>query len=228
MGQALAFELSDRRRGACAEQVALVASGLTDALARAASFQIAPVSDDVGAQLIVRDADGIEDLRFELDDSGALSAGEWQLQSYTSAGRTAAADAAQPAVLSFRPTRSRDLQRRSTGDVIASTGCNGIVGTYRRQADVLSLGALERTGAPCSPTLATQEAAIVAVLESPSLTLDLPPDELILVSPDTGDRLEFLSAAPLEATTWLLAAAARHSWQRRHGHAPAGGWNACR
>lgn len=206
VGQALAFELSDRRRGACAEQVALVASGLTDALARAATFQILPASDDVGAQLIVRDAGGIEDLRFELDDSGALAAGEWQLQRYTSAGRTVAADPAQPAVLSFRPTRSRDLQRRSTGDVIASTGCNGIVGTYRRQADVLSLGALERTDAPCSPTLATQEAAIVAVLESPSLILDLPPDELILVSPDTGDRLEFLSAAPLEATTWLLAA----------------------
>jgi len=205
VGQALAFELSDRRRGACAAQVALVASSLTDALARAASFEIVRASDEVDAQLLVRDADGIEDLRFELDDSGALSAGDWRLQSYTSAGRTVAADPAQPAVLAFRPTRSRDLQRRSSGDVIASTGCNGIVGTFRRQADVLSLAALERTDAPCSPTLATQEAAIVAVLESPSITLDLPLDGLTLVSPDTGDRLEFLSAAPLEGTTWLLA-----------------------
>jgi heat shock protein HslJ len=206
VGHALAFELNDRRRGACAEQVALVASGLTDSLARAASFEIVGASDDAGAQLIVRDANGIEGLRFELDEPGDLSAGDWQLQSYTSAGRTVAADPAQPAVLAFRPTRSRDLQRRSSGDVIASTGCNGIVGTYRRQAGVLSLGALERTDAPCSPTLATQEAAIVAVLESPRLSLDLPPDGLTLVSPDTGDRLEFLSAAPLEGTTWLLAA----------------------
>jgi heat shock protein HslJ len=205
VGQALDFELRDRRRGVCAARVALVASSLTDALARAASFEIERASDAFGAQLIVRDADGIEDLRFELDDSGALSAGEWRLQSYTSAGRTVAADPAQPAVLAFRPTRSRDLQRRSSGDVIASTGCNGIVGTYLRRADVLGLAALERTDAPCSPTLTSQEAAMVAVLESPSITLDLPLDGLTLVSPDTGDRLEFVSAAPLEGTTWLLA-----------------------
>lgn len=206
VGQALAFELADRRRGACAERVGLVASSLTGALARAASFEVVRASDGSGAQLVVRDADGREDLRFELDGSGPLSAGDWRLQSYTSAGRTVAADPTQPAVLAFRPTRSRDLQRRSSGDVVASTGCNGIVGTYLRQADVLSLGSLERTDAPCSPTLASQEAAVVAVLENPSLTLDLSLDGLILISPDTGDRLEFLSPAPLEGTTWLLAA----------------------
>jgi heat shock protein HslJ len=206
VGQALAFELVDRRQGACAARVALVASSLTDALERAASFEVVLASDEIGAQLIVRDADGHEDLRFELDGSGALPAGDWRLQSYTSAGRTVAADPAQPAVLAFRPIRSRDLQRRSSGDIVASTGCNGIVGTYLRRADVLSLGPLERTDAPCAPTLAAQEAAIMAVLESPSLALDLSLDGLTLASPDTDDRLEFLSAAPLEGTTWLLAA----------------------
>jgi heat shock protein HslJ len=205
VGQALDFELADRRRDACDEQVALVASSLTEALARAASFEIVRTGDRSGAQLVVRDADGHEDLRFELDGSGPLSAGDWRLQSYTTAGRMVAADPAQPAVMAFRPTSSRDLQRRSSGDVVASTGCNGIVGRYFRQADVLSLGPLERTDAPCSPTLANQEAAVAAILESPSLTLDLSLDRLILVSPDTGERLEFLSSTPLEGTTWLLA-----------------------
>jgi heat shock protein HslJ len=80
------------------------------------------------------------------------------------------------------------------------------VGTFRRQADVLGLAQLERTEAPCSSTLAAQEAAVMAILASGSLTLDLPLDRLILVATDTGDRLEFAASTPLEGTTWLLDA----------------------
>lgn len=46
----------------------------------------------------------------------------------------------------------------------------------------------------------------MAILASPSLTLDLPLDRLILVATDSGDRLEFVASTPLEGTTWLLAA----------------------
>jgi hypothetical protein len=46
----------------------------------------------------------------------------------------------------------------------------------------------------------------MAMLASPSLTLDLPLDRLILVATDTGDRLEFVASTPLEGTTWLLDA----------------------
>ena len=45
---------------------------------------------------------------------------------------------------------------------------------------------------------------MVAVLDATSLSLRLPPDQLILVSGDTGDTLEFLSSQPLQETTWLL------------------------
>ena len=194
-----------RKGGRCQKAASRVATSLTSALEDASRFEIVGPAASAVAQLIVRDGDGREDLRFEPDDAADLAAGDWELQGYGVAGRSMAADPLQPAVLAFRPTRDRQLQRQSSGDIIGSTGCNGIVGTFRRQGDVLSFPSLERTEAPCSSALAAQEAAIMAVLGSPSLTLDLPLDRLVLRSASSGDRLEFVSSTPLEGTTWLLS-----------------------
>jgi heat shock protein HslJ len=79
-----------------------------------------------------------------------------------------------------------------------------VVGEFHRHADVLSFGPLEVTDAPCSPSLATQEAAILAVLDASGLGLELSPDRLTLTSSDSGDQLELVSSRPLQGTTWLL------------------------
>jgi heat shock protein HslJ len=205
LGIALAVRPTVAKGGRCPKAAARVATSLASALEDASRFEIAGAAATAGAELIVRDADGREDLRFALDDAADLAAGDWELQGYSVAGQSMAADPLQTAVLAFRPTRDRELQRRSSGDIIGSTGCNGIVGRFRRQADVLTFPSLERTEAPCSTALAAQEAAIMAVLESPALTVDLPLDRLVLESATSGDRLEFVSATPLEGTTWLLS-----------------------
>ena len=206
MGLALVIRAAPGRSVACSKEASRMATSVLEALDDAARFEITDPDGDARARLIVRSADGQDDLVFEPDDAADLATGDWNLQSYTVAGQTTAADTVSPAILAFRPTRSRETQRRSSGEVLGSTGCNGIVGTFRRQADVLRLAQLERTEAPCSSTLAAQEAAVVAILESPSLTMDLPLDRLILVSDDTGDRLELVASTPLEGTTWLLDA----------------------
>ncbi len=68
-----------------------------------------------------------------------------------------AASDEQPAVLSFRPSDEASYKRRQSGPLSGSTGCNGIVAKFFRQADVLSLSELERTDAPCTAELAAQE-----------------------------------------------------------------------
>ncbi len=206
VGLALVIRSVPAGSGACSRQASRVATSMVEALDEAARFEIVRPDGEAGVRLVIQNADGREDLRFEPDDAADLAAGDWNLQSYTVAGQTVAADPLFPAVLAFRTARSRETQRLSSGDVLGSSGCNGVVGRFQRQADVLRLVSLERTEAPCSSTVAAQEAAIMAILASPSLTLDLPLDRLILVATDSGDRLEFVASTPLEGTTWLLAA----------------------
>ncbi len=205
LGLALAVRPVPGRSSRCPRAASLAATGLTEGLRDATRFEVVSPSGTAGAQLIVRDADGQEDLRLVPDDAAVLAAGDWELQAYRVAGVSMVADPLQPAVLAFRPTREREVRRQSSGDVIGSTGCNGIVGRFRRQADVLSFPSLESTEAPCSAALAAQESAIMTILGSPSLRVDLPADRLVLESATSGDRLEFVSSAPLEGTTWLLA-----------------------
>lgn len=204
MGSGLNVSLRRPRRGRCAEQTTIVQMGMVDGLRRAASYEMEPAAEPSNDQLLVRDAQGQVMLRFVPDDVAALEPGEWLLEAYLVAGERVGADPAQPAVLAFVPTRRSKPRRESSGEAVGSTGCNGIVGPYFRYADVLSFGELERTGAPCLPAMAAQEAAMVAVLDSTSLRLDLPPDGLILTSEDSGDRLEFVSSWPLEGSTWQL------------------------
>jgi heat shock protein HslJ len=156
---------------------------------------------------VLRDAIGVEHLRFEPDDVSALESGEWRLTSFVRDGVTTTADPTQPAVLAFRPTPGSPAdgaERRSRGDLVGSSGCNGIVGTYARSGDVLSLGPLDVSDAPCPDALAAQESAVLGVLDSEALLLDLPADQLTLSVTDGGDRLEYVAGDPLEGTTWRL------------------------
>jgi heat shock protein HslJ len=172
------------------------------ALQRAASVEV--TADAAGDQLVVRDAAGIEILRFEPDDVAALEAAEWRLSSYVKAGASIAADPDQVAVLAFRATERGAAERRSSGEAVGSSGCNGFLATYTRAGDVLRFGELESSDAPCIPALQAQEAAILAVLGSPETILDLPADRLILTEPESEDRLEYVTSTPLEGTTWRL------------------------
>ncbi len=78
------------------------------------------------------------------------------------------------------------------------------MGTYSREADVLTLADLELTEAACPADLAAQEAAMAAVLRAPSVTLALAPDRLTLMATGTDDALELVTTTPLEGSTWLL------------------------
>lgn len=189
----------------CTEQEAMASSGMVRGLVAAARHEIVPAGAEDGPELILRDRGGQAALRLTPDDVAPLEGAEWRLATYTTEGTTVAADPAQPGLLTFDRERGNAVRRSSFGSLVGSTGCNGIVAGYARRASVLSLGELETTGAPCLPTLADQESVVVAVLDSTSLRVGLPPDRLVLVSDDTGDRLEYVSTIPLEGTTWVLA-----------------------
>ena len=204
-GHGIAFKLRDPKEKDCAEQTTMVQLAMFDGLRKAAGYEVLPSEGPATDLLVLRSATGVELLRFGLDDIAALDISEWRLISYTIDGETAAAEADQPAVLSFRPTRDNGIRRTSSGPLTGSTGCNGLVAEFHRHADVLSFSELDRTDAPCAPALATQETAIVSVLDATSLTLSLPPDHLTLTSADNGDSLDFVSSRPLEGSTWLLA-----------------------
>lgn len=206
VGSAVAFRLRGLKdNDDCAEQTVIVQLGLVDGLRRAASHQLVASDEPRGTELVLRSAEGLQLLRFEADDAASLEGSEWRLESLGRGGELGPADAVQPAVLTFRRQGGRDRERSSMGQIVGSTGCNGLTGEYFRSADVMSFGELERTDAPCSPALLAQEAAIVGVLDATSLTVRLPPDRLILTASDSGDSLEFSSASPLEGTTWLLS-----------------------
>lgn len=191
--------------GDCTGQQRLVRGGVRRALEDATGYRIASADETGPPQLLLHAGDARELLRLVPDDVASLESGEWQLESYAVDGITTAADPMSQAVLAFDRERGDRVARRSSGALIGSSGCNGIVGRYSRSADIVRVSRLERTDAPCSPSLAAQEAAMVAVLDASALTLELPPDRLRLTSTDTGDSLAFTSSAPLEGTTWLLS-----------------------
>jgi len=205
MGSALAFKLRGLKDNDCAEQTTIVQLGMVDGLRRAAGFELLPSDEARGTQLLLHSAQGLLLLRFEADDAAVLENAEWQLAAFTIAGERILADPSQPAVLTFRPKRSKERQRTSSGTAFGSTGCNGFVGGYFRHADVVSFGEIERTDAPCSTAQDVQETAIAAVLDATSMSLQLPPDRLILTSNDDGNALELVSSTPLEGSTWLLS-----------------------
>jgi heat shock protein HslJ len=203
VGAALDITLRKVKRPRCAEQTTIVQLAMVDGLRDAASHAL--LSDDTGGTALrILDAADVVRLEFEPDDLATLEGTEWRLRSYARDGVETAADELQPAVLTFEPRRSQAAQRRSEGELVGSTGCNGVVGDFFRRADVLSLGPLDRTEAPCEGAAAAQEAAMLAVLDATAIRLELPADRLILTASDTGDRLELESATPLEGTTWLL------------------------
>lgn len=203
-----AIRITDVQNGEpdCAEQTVMVELGLVAGLTRAASAEVTAADPTGGSTLTIRDAGGRDLLRFRPDDAGPLTGIDWQLERYGSAEVTHEAVTDAPAVLTFVPSgRVDDVERRSSGDAVGSSGCNGFVGRFSRHADVLSFSELQPTDAPCGPNLAAQEETMLAVLDATALLLELPPDRLILTSADTGDWLELASSAPLEGSTWILA-----------------------
>jgi heat shock protein HslJ len=204
IGRAIHFELRDLKDNSCGEQTTVVQLAMVDGLRKAASFDIGPTADDPGDRLVLRSATGVELLRFDLDEDDHLDRDEWRLASYSRDGQTTAADLEQPAVLTFRAKRDNEARRVSSGPASGSTGCNGLVGDFFRHADVISFGELERTDAPCSSTLAAQEAAILEVLGATSQWLSFPFDGLVITSAETGASLEFVNSRPVQGSTWLL------------------------
>ncbi len=204
MGGALTVNLAGPRKLTCVEQTNLVQQGLDEGLEAATGYELVAGGSTRDSRLLVSDVDGEVVLTFEVDDAMPLEPDEWRLQAYTSSGQRVAADATLPAVLTFQPRRSTGARRRSSGQVVGSTGCNGLVGDYVRRADVLSLGPLEVTDAPCSSAMAAQESVILGVLGATSLSLQVPPDRLILTANDDGDQLELSAAHSLEDHSWFL------------------------
>jgi heat shock protein HslJ len=206
MGDAIRLELLDTfaAPSGCGAKASRLDKVAQEGLRRTASFELAGPSGPLTDELILRDGGGAEILRFEVDDIGGLETEEWQLVSYTVDGQPTAAVVNLPAVLAFRPDRGAGPQRRSTGDVTGSSGCNGIVGTYSREGDLLAFGDLEPTEAACPVDLAAQEAAMLGVLRAPSVALALTPDRLTLRATGTDDALELMTATPFEGSTWLL------------------------
>ena len=181
---------------------------MVEGLRGAFAFEIAAAAGIPGdGALVLRDGEGVAVLRFAVDDVSSLTDETWLLTSYT-VGRAdpACLHRARPPCWHSRPMGDRACAGEGQGDTVGSSGCNGIVGVYARDADLLRFRDLEVTPAPCPADLAAQEAAILAVLESSVVSLDLPPDRLVLTSADTGERLEFVTSTPLEGSTWLLAA----------------------
>ncbi|HKZ92896.1 MAG TPA: META domain-containing protein, partial [Candidatus Limnocylindrales bacterium] len=204
MGSAVDFDLKEAPAPACDGQIAVIDLAMRAALEGAASFEVLAADEPRADQLVIRDVGGNEDLRFRLDDLTPPEIGEWRLTAYTSGGSRMTADPTQPAVLAFRATESSAARSQSSGEAVGSTGCNGIVGTYIRSADVLRLADIERTDAPCSPALEAQETVMYAVLTSTSQALDLTGEQLIITSVESGDSLELRTSSPLLGTTWQL------------------------
>jgi heat shock protein HslJ len=202
---AISTEVSSRTGRSCAEQTMLVERALLHGLDVAATFRILPGAEPWQAELRISDEFGNEQLRFRVDDAGALTVGEWRLESYTVGGLTTSADPDQRSVLAFVAARTVAVTGRVSGDLVGSSGCNGIVAAFSQHGSVLSIARIERTRAPCEPAIAAQEEALLSILDATAMTLELPPGRLALTSADGGDRLDFTNSHPLEDNTWLLA-----------------------
>ncbi len=202
MGQALRFSPDARGEASCPASARAVDADLSKGLVRAASFSIEP--GPRGPTLILRDAADLGILRFEPDHVGTLTDETWYLSTLTLDGEPQPALPGPTAELTFTSDRDGERDRRERGSLVGSSGCNGILGSYRREGDRLQVRDVETTGAPCPDDLAAQESALLAVLTSDALELDLPPDRLVLSDGASGDSLELVRSAPLEGSTWLL------------------------
>jgi heat shock protein HslJ len=204
VGAAVGIELGKVRKPDCGEQATLAQLAMVAGLSDARIARLLSGATSADTRLSILDDSGVEVLQFVVDEPGVLAPDRWRLVAYSVDGQRRGADPGQPAELSFQPRDGNVSQRRSSGDVVGSTGCNGLVGAYFRQADVLSFGELERTDAPCEDPVAAQEEALLSVLQATSIRLRSQRDGLVLASGDTSTELEFVSAYPLEGGTWLL------------------------
>jgi heat shock protein HslJ len=204
MGHALRLLPRTPADAPCAAPARAVATSMFKGLVRAAGFAVEPASDAAGPTLVLHDAAAAEILRFVPDDVGTLTDETWTLTALTLDGQPRSAVSGAGAELAFTIDGIARRDRQERGSMVGSSGCNGILATFERSGDRLRFGDLETTGAPCPADLAAQESAVLAVLASDDLELELPPDRLVLTDRASGDGLELTSSAPLEGSTWLL------------------------
>ncbi|CAN5625917.1 hypothetical protein BH24CHL9_BH24CHL9_12830 [soil metagenome] len=190
-GSTLRFEGIQPSERPCPVPTAAVGDALIEGLAASSRYVIEPGSEAGQATLRIQDAAGLDVLAFRVDDASSLPFGQWLLP-------IAGTD---PAVLSFDP---RSMGRRSRGRVLGSTGCNSISASYELQGSSLELRGLETSDLACAPSIAAQEAAVLALLRAEALVVELPAGRLILRDPRSGERLVFTSERPLEGPTWQL------------------------
>lgn len=204
MGQALRLLPETPTEAPCPAPARAVATSMTKGLVRAAGFSVEPAIDSNGPTLVLHDAADTEVLRFVPDDVGTLTDESWVLTTLTLDDQPQLAVSGVAAELTFTTDGAARRERRERGSLIGSSGCNGILATFQRTGDRLRVRDVETTGAPCPEDLAAQESAVLAVLASDDLELDLPPDRLVLTDRASGDSLELVSSGPLEGSTWLL------------------------
>jgi heat shock protein HslJ len=204
MGSAIAFDLGKLKQNECAEQTTIVQRGLLDGLRKARAYRLE--AGATGDQLVLTNAGGVDVLRFGLDDIGRLSPATWRLEAFVVEGQRQEVDPVAGPDLVFRSERRvNEARRRWRGDVLSSTGCNGIRAEFFAQGNVISFAELQTTDAPCPDSLLAQQDVVLSVLGATTLDVSLPADRLVLTSRDSGDALEYRALAALEGTTWLLA-----------------------
>jgi heat shock protein HslJ len=204
-GSAIDFKLTRLEQNDCGEQTTMVQLAMVDGLRRTARFETSATGGE--SQLWLFDHDGAELLRFSLDDvssfAGTRVRTEWLLTGFSVDGGQHEADATTAANVSFSPRRRNEAKARTSGDVLGSTGCNGFRGEFSLAANVLSVGQLSATDAPCAQSTQLQQEAILEVFDASAITVAFPPDRMVLTSTDGDTALEYRALASVEGTTWF-------------------------
>jgi heat shock protein HslJ len=209
-GPAIDLRLKGLRQNDCGEQTTMVQLAMVDGLRDAARYEIDEADDE--SQLALFDDGGTELLRFGLDDvstfAGTQARAEWRLSAFTVDGQQREPDPEATPNLVFLPEQGSEARRRSSGEVLGSTGCNGFRGTFSLHANVMSFGDLSVTDAPCGQSTTAQQDAILEVFEATAVMVRFPADRMILASSDSRTALEYLAVPALEGSTWERAARA--------------------
>lgn len=209
-GAAIDLALKGLGQNDCGEQTTMVQLAVVDGLRDAARYEIGGV--DEGSQLALFDHSGTELLRFGLDDvstfAGTQARAEWRLSAFTVGGEEREPDSDVTSNLVFLPQQGNEARRRSSGEVLGSTGCNGFRSTFFLHANVMSFGDLSVTDAPCGESTGAQQDAILEVFEATAVMVRFPADRMILTSSDSGSSLVYVAVPALEGSTWMRASRA--------------------
>lgn len=204
-GSAIDVKLERVRKNDCGEQTTMVQLAMVAGLRQAARFETSVVGGESG--LSVFDHGGVLRLHFGLDDvssfAGTRATTEWLLTGFTFDGTRQDAGGDASAQITFSPGRANEAKGRTSGEVLGSTGCNGFRAAFSISANVMSLGELSTTDAPCAPSTLVQQEAVLDVLEASAIAVSFPPDRMTLTSSDSGTTLEYQAVPSTEGSTWF-------------------------